>query len=454
MVLGLLVIFTFLFLIINFKISKCDFMNPAVLFCGLFFIYELICVIGTPYYEIELHIETLFVLLAGFIIFSFSNIIYATRKGNGTIPIISNKYIHLPNSITIALIIIQIITCYFFIRYLRSIAAAYGLNGSLDDMINLYDKLTKFWTETFNRLNVTIPMPYRIGNLITTPAAYLVLYVMVNNFVVRKKVNIYQIAVIGLLCVQILLNGSRSPLLRIFTFVLAMMYILKIHQRGYRGSSFKFFFKIIKWVLIVAVLMFITLYAMGRGNKIGNIWNYIFIYTGAPIVNLDTYISSSNIQFVGGQSVLFGAQTLKGFYSYLAKVFNISALRYAGIGSFAFSNNGIEIGNVYTTYFKIIYDFGYIGILPMMLITSTYYCKTYQKSISNKKNRIIDLRLFYYAYLFNDLVMLPFSARFYETISEGIFIKLVLAVWLLDIFIFENSVHLFGKKLKIPALRM
>ena len=68
-------------------------MNPAVLFCGLFFIYELICVIGTPYYEIELHIETLFVLLAGFIIFSFSNIIYATRKGNGTIPIISNKYI-------------------------------------------------------------------------------------------------------------------------------------------------------------------------------------------------------------------------------------------------------------------------------------------------------------------------------------------------------------------------
>ena len=93
-----------------------------------------------------------------------------------------------------------------------------------------------------------------------------------------------------------------------------------------------------------------------------------------------------------------------------------------------------EIGNVYTMFYKIIYDFGFLGVVPFTLIMGIYYCETYRKIKSEKSDKIVDIRLLIYAYLFNDIVMSSFSNRFYETVFAPPFIKFIIVVILLDAF--------------------
>ncbi len=76
-----------------------------------------------------------------------------------------------------------------------------------------------------------------------------------------------------------------------------------------------------------------------------------------------------------------------------------------------------------TTYYPVVYDFGILGVLPISIVFSLYYIFTYDRLLLQKSNKIIDFRLFLYSYLINDLVMLIFSNRFFETILSIDFIR-------------------------------
>ena len=116
----------------------------------------------------------------------------------------------------------------------------------------------------------------------------------------------------------------------------------------------------------------------------------------------DTFIESYGIKLLGSleKGALFGAQTFKSLYFYMDKLFKIPAFSdIEEIELFAFSSNNREIGNVYTMFYKIIYDFGFLDVVPLTLIMGIYYCETYRKIKSEQGGKIIDLRLLAYAYL-------------------------------------------------------
>lgn len=449
---------TLMFLILNFMITRGDYLHPSTVFCEIFAVYELICIIGQTAYQITIHAETVYVMTCGLLAFTIGGILASGKKQFDKDDNISQmqqfqlNYIYVPNYLIYVLIVMQIVSQFFFIKYLKAIAAAWGSGGgSLGEMISLYDTMTKFWTKTFSDLNVTIPMVYRILNPITTAAAWIILYIVVNNFMVNKKVKFSHIIVILLMCISILLNGSRSPLFRVITFVIIMIYILNYKKYRYRKGNFKFFFKLIFVVLVVSGLMIALLYLMGRAGNMINIWRYIFTYTGAPIVNLDNFLQNQPIKILGGQTTFFGEHTFYKGYAYLAKLFNLSfAEKVQKIGGFAFSNNGIEIGNVYTTYNVFAYDFGYLGVFPLILVVAIYYTTVYKKIMHNTYfSRTIDFELFIYAYLFNDLVMLPFSNRFYDTVLDAPFIKLIIISWIIKCVILDRKIVLGKYRLRI-----
>ena len=119
------------------------------------------------------------------------------------------------------------------------------------------------------------------------------------------------------------------------------------------------------------------------------------------------------------------------------------------IGGFVFSNNGIEIGNVYTTYNVFAYDFGYFGVFPLIFVVALYYTSTYKKILCDTKSvKSIDFNLFIYAYLFNDLIMLPFSNRFYSTILDAPFIKTIILAWIMKCILFDKKIVLGKYRLK------
>lgn len=449
---------TLMFLILNFMITQGDYLHPSTLFCEIFAVYELICIIGQTAYQITIHAETVYVMTCGLFAFTVSGILASRKKKFDKFDNISQiqhfqlNYIYIPNYFIYALIMMQIVSQIFFVKYLKAITVAWGSGGgSLGEMISLYDTMTKFWTKTFSDLNVTIPMGYRILNPITTAAAWVVLYIAVNNFMINKKVKFSHIIVVLLMCTSILLNGSRSPLFRVITFIIIMGYILNYKKYRYRKGNLQFFFKLIIIVLVVSGLMIVLLYLLGRAGNMSNIWRYIFTYTGAPIVNLDNFLQNNPIKILGGNTTFFGEHTFYKGYAYLAKLFNLSFTdKVQKIGGFAFSNNGIEIGNVYTTYNVFAYDFGYLGVFPLIFVIAMYYTNVYKKLLHNTySSKTIDFQMFFYAYLFNDLIMLPFSNRFFETVLDAPFIKLIIITWIIKCVLFEKKMVLGKYRLRI-----
>lgn len=419
------------FVTINYYIGKKDIFSPGFVFCGVFLFSEIVCILESQTFNLDFHYQTLLVLVVGFIAFTLVswvsvkhynslNIVNLNRAKSGSL-----KSVHVNGLAVYLLIIIQIIVIGLFIGYLSSIATAYGQAGlGLNGKIELFDKLTKFLPDDFKALQVPVPILYRILNPIAEAGAYITIYVAVNNYCYSKKLHLWTILPIILLCFQIVLNGSRTPLFRIITMMMFLVYMFKIKNSS--AVVRRRFIKVIIILLgVVAISFIMILIIMGRGGTEMSLNRYLFIYTGAPLANLDTYLSSENINH---SSQLFAQQTFRNLYQYLEKLTGFSIFGAPNILFFQTSPSGVEIGNVYTTFYQFFYDFGYIGVFVFTAIMAAFYnimylwlCKA-----RNFLNGHMSYQLFIYSYLFNDLIMSIFSNRFYETILEPPFIKIAI----------------------------
>ncbi|MDG2939876.1 O-antigen ligase [Bisgaard Taxon 10/6] len=423
MFLYLLVFSLLLILIFNFLVVNFDYMHPSILFVIPFLVFGITSILGENAYKILFHEETLVVIVSSALIFTLVTLLSQTFYKAKDQSCIALTEIKISKSVTLFFIIFFIITQLAFIKYLQAISVAHlGYAGSLGEMISLYDVMTKFWTDIFRELDVPIPLLYRVGNPITQGFGYLIVYVFVHNYVAVKKVDKLHLIIILLLCFNIILNGSRSPIFRIITMILVIFYILYNKKNNVKKGNLKFLFKTILIIMFSGVFFIFLLSLMGRENNL-ELFHYIFVYIGAPLVNLDNYLA-----FESGvsRSSIFGEQTFRGAYAYIAKWSGDDSLIFPTIDQFTFSNNGIEIGNVYTTFYSFIYDFGYFGFIPLILIIALYYIFTYQKlKVRKIQSNKVDFSLFLYAYLINDLIMSAFSNRFYATVSDVSFFKII-----------------------------
>lgn len=442
------------FLLVNFILSDYDYLHPSFIFCLVFSISEFVCVLAQKAFEITIHPETVLVILTGELIFTVISILGFPLGNRKKYTQASSypEYINIRQELVILTIILQLAAIFYFIKYLKAISFAYdGGTRSISELISLYDVMTKFWTDLFAELNVSVPMIYRITNPIVNSVSYIALYVIVNNYIATKKVRFSHLIVILLHCILILLNGSRSPLFRLFTMTFMLFYLMQYQCGNIKKGNIKFLFKLIISVFIAIILFFVLLNFMGRtGKGSDKIAYYLFVYTGAPIVNLDNFITDKLLTL---KPSLFGAQTFRKLYNYIGKLFHIASLSYGGDNPFVFSANGIEIGNVFTTFYSYLYDFSFKGIVPLTLPVALYYVFTYNKLlIKPNHHKKINLTLLFYAYLFNDLVMQFFSSRFYETVLEAPFIKLFIFTYFIDAFIIEHRIYYGSHYMRIPYI--
>lgn len=437
MFLYLLVFSLLLILIFNLLIVNLDYMHPSILFVVPFLVFGVTSILGEEAYKIIFHEETLLVIVSSALIFTFITLLSQTvykSKENLNFPLTE---IIISKKVTLFFIVFFIVTQLAFIKYLEAISLAhFGYSGSLGEMISLYDVMTKFWTEIFSELNVPIPLLYRIGNPITQGFGYLIVYIFIHNYVATKRIDKLHLLIILLLCLNIILNGSRSPIFRIVTMMLITFYVLYNKQNNVRRGNIKFLLKSLLIVIFSGTFFIALLSLMGRENDL-DMFHYIFIYVGTPLVNLDNYLA---FRPDGSYATIFGEQTFRGLYAYIAKIISDESLIFPTIDQFTFSNNGLEIGNVYTTFYSFIYDFEYVGFIPLILIIALYYVFTYQrlKTRAIKTNKV-HFSLFIYAYLFNDLIMLAFSNRFYTTVLDIGFIKIVIFSYICHLLFVHRS---------------
>ena len=424
---------------LNLIISDMDYFNPGVVFNVMFALFALLCCIVNAIAGLEIdNILTVVIIVSGSIVFTFVNILSRKTVRSATTEELFNP-IRINNIYIIGSIVVEIIVTFLMYKYVNDFASIYGVGGSFSEKLSFYDTITKFNSE----YKLRMPWYVSIGNLVGRSICYIALYVAVKNYIASKKLDLRYLIIVFIYFVGSLMGG-RTEALRIITAALFLWYYFYKRKSGWRKGSIKIAVR----MTIIAVLIVVGFSIMRGflGRTTYDPIKVVFGYMGAPLKNFDTFLSNPNKSI----SDIWGAMTFTKFINWMGTKFNISSWIYVSDQPFLYFK-GFRMGNVYTTYYNFYYDFGFAGCVILILIIAIYYCCTYRRlKAKPHEEKKIDFQLIVYAYLFNDLIMLPFSSRFYETVVNINFIRIIIILGGL-IYIINNFYSKNGKiYCKIP----
>lgn len=445
MILYLIIVLTLLFMILNYILDGFDLFNPAVIFCAMAFLSSCMCLVYQPIYGFELHVQTLVVFAIAILIFTWFNLWSINTYQNKTI--ISQKLdvIHPEKEVTIAIIFIEILTLFSTRSYVRYVAGEFGRKGSYSDCLNMYNHISKFTQHFIDGSLRAKPKLMTIGEPFCTAAALIFIIIFLNNCLAKASkiqlvVDVIPVLLDFMICFS---RGSRTAAFTILTGGLFVYYTLWHYKKGYFKGQLKFIVYAISFGILCVVGF--TLVRTLIGRQASTIGESLFPYLGGPIVNLDLFLQSK-VDY----SPIFGKETFIYVIRYIGQKFEIKDFVYTANLPFN-SLNGINVGNVYTTFYAWIQDFGYIGVVVLMSFMSWYYTKTYTK-IKKGKIKLFSFSFISYIYIFNSLIMLMFSNRFYEDVFNPVFVKILFFVIILKYFLLENGM-VYLKRGKIRIVR-
>ena len=447
----LIVFITLIFVLINFVLFDQDLSSPGFLFSMAFLVFEIVCVINSRRFAITFEPETVLVLGVGFLVFTLVSLVFH-YKARDKIDISRDaepEVIRISNVVTIAVILVQIAAIGLFLNYLARLnMASNGYIGSIPEQINNYNEMIKFQPEDFAYLNVHPGVLYNRFNLIAGIIPYIFIYVTVHNFVNHRRIEVLQIISIVIFAMHIVLTGGRSNLMRLIVLAAVIAYAVKFRSIIRRRSGIKFYMIMLILILAGGFLFFATLNLMGR-NAERTPADLFYIYFGAPIDNLDNYIAEGRIV---QNSNLIGERTLRGLYTYFEDKgllpYRLQPL--TEIIPFVKSSNGLGQGNVRTMYYFFLTDFGYWGVVPCTLVMALISNALYYRSLKTVTiGRRFSFSLFLYAYMVTDIVMSPFSNRFYENIITTWFAKIVLIGFVFKWLFIDRAVDLNHMQIRL-----
>lgn len=426
----------------NLIISGIDYFNPGVIFNAMFAIYALLCCVVDTITGLEINnMLTVIIVISGALIFTTVNFISKKTVKRANTEEMFNA-IRINKFWEICAVIVEVIALFLMYKYVNDFASVYGVGGSFSEKLSFYDTITKFNSE----YKLRMPWYVSIANLIGRSCCYIALYVIVRNYVSLKRMNIKLLVAVIVYFISSLMGG-RTEAFRIVTAAIFLWYYFYKRKNGWRKGSIKIAIRMV--VIIILIVVGFSLLRGVLGRTTYDPVKVVFGYIGAPLKNLDTFLSNPKKSISG----IWGAMTFTKFINWLGIKFHIQPWIYVSDQPFLYFKE-FRMGNVYTTYYNFYYDFGFWGCIVLISIIAVYYCYAYRKlKAKTNKKKVVDFQLIIYAYLFNDLIMLPFSSRFYETIVNINFIRIMIILgaltWLINnLSIKSGKIYINLQKLK------
>lgn len=422
-------IFIFIFAYVG---SHQDIMAPGVLLSFSFVFSTGWALVYAENWSLSPSIFTVAVLVLGTLEFvcittlmeQFSNNNFDTNRG-----------LKWNNLSLLKLLLIAFIELIVIAYIIHSIKQATGVS-KLSDAIYTYRRVSLFSTNRFD-----LPKLVFIGNYFCNAVGYFFGYFFVKKAILLKKVDFSMILIIILSAYESTLFGSRTG---IFTLIFALVTYWYCLFRAYRGLKFeiktKYYF--IGLTVVVVFLSSFKQLAVWLGRDITkSAADYLAIYAGAEIKNLDTFIQANSFPIT---TDIFHSQTLQALSKFLGKIFGAGGLNYKLDLPFQ-TINGYDLGNVYTMYYQFLYDLGYVGVFLFVLFFAVFIQFIYIKVKDFKDNGRISYSILVYGYLTNTLILAFFSNKFYEAVVNPSFIYVGIFWVLLNLFMFGRSI--FSKRI-------
>lgn len=425
MVYLLLIILLVLF-INSFFMYKKTIISPAFIFSFGFVFQAIWAVVYAKKWELGLHANTFLVISIGvteFVLFGYGIhhlVKYIKRRleeKNGNINENNIKLIKINMGLEIIYLIFMIFVIIFYLyNIVNCVGGNYESISAIMQSISKYDNLLKFSNED-------VGLPFIITNLreLVIASGYWFIYVVINNFLCNKKINIIELLIICVSLIAAMMDGSRTVALMMITSSIVIFVILK---EKIKNTNNIISWKLIRNMLILGVLSIIVFLGSaklwGRGVDNGDTFSYLSIYCGAEVKNLDLFLQESNYE---KNTEIWGSQTFYSFIQTLGKKIGFSNFEDYKLDLPFREVNGINLGNVYTTFYPYIYDFGYVGEFILVLIMTVISQLIYESAKASKFKKSPNLSILIYINIFNCLMLSFFSNKFYENIFSMKMIK-------------------------------
>ncbi len=386
----LLLILIFLVFVFYIKDNK-DIISPPFILTLVFVFSTIVMIINTNNWNVNLHINTVLLILFSICCFEFG---YSWNKKKKSISsrklcsnlIIEPKVLHINKIFMILIFTSLIITGILYYDERVRLAATLGVDGNLIE-IAAAARHAEYYTEESMSDFVQRLM------LFTKCFAYITAYVFVNNLILKKTKHIQFIYIIPFIvyCFFMYISGGRMPFIHNLTF-LAILYGVLIYK--IKGISTALRIRIIKIVFYVFVTFFIIFIYMGTqsGKITDSIFDSVSVYVGSSINALDIFLQNKI-----PEEQYFGQETLIPIYSTIRSFgYNIPSDMLRSAREFV-SMNGITT-NIYTALRRYVRDYGYLGCFCVMFMIGTIYGKIYKFILAKRDKGYLTL---IYASIYN-----------------------------------------------------
>lgn len=271
-------------------------------------------------------------------------------------------------------------------------------------------------------------------------------FIVANNYLASKRIPWLQIMPIVNSVVCVSLNGSRGDaaciLLSMVAFIILIDYRNNKHNRKIK----------VKKIILAILTGGIVIWCFPRvGDLLGRTTNivpsdYVAAYIGAEIKNLDIFLSNTKVPVNSGT---WGSHVFQAFQKTLSKYFGFS-IRRSSV-SFGFNRvNGHFLGNVYTIFFDLLYDFGYVGNFLIIIILAFLNQKIFDCAEKKAIKKSIPITIILYGYMFPLILFSFFSWWFGNSVISTGFVYIVFYWEILNIFFFRiKPLQRFCKLLKL-----
>lgn len=423
-------------LVANYVMNDKEILAPSVIFSASFLLSCLWALMYQNKWDLNLHMNTFFVILGGVLEFSLIAYGVSTYFNNKRTIQYYDDLKSATNPVTVSdlkivlVILIEIVAIFYTIHEVKIIAPADSLSASI----------YSYRSRAIDPIaSLSLPSsPKSLGWLrsITEAAGYFFAYLLARNVVLYKKVSLKYLVIILLSICSDLLLGSRTGSFTLMICFLVYMYSFYKQKNHWKSDGNIKAILIYGAVFLVIMLIFQSLATLlGRSvNQMSKI-DYLALYVGAEIKNLDIFLQSGSFPIHTGY---FGGQTfiaLNKVYAHIVGNPNLKLtldIPYQHI-------NGYSLGNVYTTFYSYIYDFGYIGVpvlTGLMAFLSQYFFERV-KLIGNTLK--VSIFLLIYSKIVANLALSFFSNKFYEELFTTSFLKLIIFWALFNLLFFKKN---------------
>ena len=431
-----------------FKFYKKDVLEPSSLFSLSFLTLTFMGLLNSQRWSIKLHFNTFLVVFIGVIEFCivcfYTKKVYEKKHSKPSKAFFkTSKIIDIPKWLEIIYLFFSIGVCIVFLYYI-----IVAVNGKFDSISNIskiigdYDYLSKF-TDQYDK----VKLPFIVSNLRFAIVAIgsWINYIIIYNYIYNKKIKVVEILISVVAIIATLLDGSRTGALYYIISFIAMFLIIRNKKNNYSNN---FSLKMLKGIAIVSLAFLITFIPLASilGRKTNNIkiFDYMSIYCGGQLKNLDLALQEGPFP---KESKIIGSQTFYILIKTLGEKLNLKDYKPYHLDAPFRYINGYNLGNVYTTFYPYIYDFGYFGAFILVFFMALISQWIYERSKYSRIKGSVNINIVAYAYLANMLIMAYFSNKFYENILSMVFLKYLL-IWVFCNLVFKYIIERKGMNKK------